>query len=300
MITPKGLNDLGFNDMAFAGLKSAASKFPVEPIVIEPSTMKDHEESLRFFAGQKFDAIIAVGVAFIDSIKKISSEFPDLKFFVIDSNVNEEKIKGIYFREDEGSFLCGVIAAYISKTRKVGFVGGVKIPVILRFLEGFKHGVNYVASDVVIVEKFLAEDFSGFNKPEVAKEVALDLYKNDCDIIFHAAGASGLGVISVAVDLKKFVFGVDMNQDSMAPGLVLTSLLKRVDLVVEDLIKSLAEGKSTESIKRSYGIADGAINITDFQFTREVVGEELIRKVEGLKKKISDGSLVTGVASPTP
>ena len=299
MITPKGLNDKGFNDLAYSGLKSAASKYGVETVIIEPSTMKDPETSLRFFAEQTFDSIIAVGVAFYGAIKSISREHPQLKFFVIDSSIEEGNIHGVSFREDEGSFLCGFLAGTVSKSRKVGFVGGVKIDVILRFFDGFRNGVMFVASDVSVIEKYIAEDFSGFNRAELGKEIALGLYKDGCDVIYHAAGASGLGVISAAVESKKYVIGVDMDQDSLAPGLVLTSMLKRVDRVVEDLVKNLVEGKETEKMKRSYGINDGAIDLTDFQFTNQFVGSETIKKIWELRTGIAEGKLKTKVASST-
>ena len=299
MITPQGLNDMGFNDLAYAGLVAAAKKFPIDVVLIEPATMKDPEASLRFFAGQTFDAIIAVGMAFHKAIQAISKDHPQLRFFIIDSTIDEGPIKGIAFREDEGSYLCGYLAASMSKTQKVGFIGGVKIEVIQRFLDGFKLGIAAVSTSTRVVEKFIAEDFSGFNRPQIAKELANELYKDGCDIIYHAAGASGLGVIAAAVDAKKFVIGVDMNQDSMAPGLVLTSMLKRVDLVVEDVVKTLAEGKGPETVKRTYGIRDGAIDLTNFQFSRQTIGEPLIKDIQALRKRIAEGQIATRIASGT-
>lgn len=300
MITPKGLNDQGFNDLANAGLKEAERKFGIEPVLIEPATMKDPEASLRFFAGQSFDAIIAVGVAFLEPIRKIATDNPNLPFFVIDSTIDEGSIKGIAFREEEGSFLCGFLASRVSKTRKIGFIGGVKIEVIQRFSDGYRNGALRAASETTVVERYLAEDFSGFNKPDAANTLALDLYKDGCDVIYAAAGASGLGVISAAAQTKKFVIGVDMNQDSMAPGHVLTSMLKRVDLVVEDVVKTLQEGKGVPAIKRSYGMADGAIDLTDFQFSQQVIGEELIAEIRSLRQQIIAGTLPARPAAPPP
>lgn len=297
MITPKGLNDQGFNDQANAGLKEAERKYGIETVLIEPATMKDPEASLRFFTGQSFDAIIAVGVAFLDAIRKISTEHPQLPFFVIDSTVDEGNIRGISFREDEGSFLCGYLAARFSKTGKIGFIGGVKIEVILRFFNGFRNGAQHAGTGTVdVVERYVAEDFSGFNKADEANAMAVEMYKEGCDVIYAAAGASGLGVISAAAKTKKFAIGVDMNQDSMAPGHVLTSMLKRVDLVVEDVVKSLQEGKGPASVKRSYGMADGAIDLTDFQFSQPTVGDELIAQLGKLRKEIIAGTLKTDQA----
>jgi len=291
LITPKGLNDKGFNDLAYTGLKSAERKYGIEPTVIEPSTMKDQEACLRFFAAQKLDAVIAVGVAFLDSIRRVASENPQLRFLVIDSDVSEGQIQGVAFREYEASLLCGFLASARSKTGKIGFIGGVDIPVIRRFLVGYEQGAKLASPSIEVVTQFVGEDFSGFNKPDRAKEIAHEMYQNGCDVVFPAAGASGLGVISAAVQNKKYVIGVDMNQDSLAPGLVLTSLLKRVDTVVEDIVKTLAEGKGNESVKKTYGLADGGVDLTDFQFSRQELGVELINRVNELRQEVIRGKV---------
>lgn len=295
MITPRGLNDRGFNDYAYDGLKEAEKKHNIDAVVIEPSTMQDPEASLRFFAGQKFDAIIAVGVAFNDAIRKIAAERPDLNFYVIDSDILENNIRGVFFREDEGAYLCGYLAAKVSKTGRIGFIGGVKIPVIERFATGFKSGAIHAASHTEILEQYVDTGFSGFNKAPEAFAMAEKMYRTGYDVIFPAAGASGLGVISAAVKSRGYVIGVDMNQDSLAPGLVLTSMLKRVDLVVENIIANICEGRQPDYIKRSYGLADNAIGLTDFQLSFKVVGEQLINELSALRKDIIEGRIDTGV-----
>lgn len=293
LITPRGLNDKGFNDYAFDGLKEAEKKYNIAGTVIEPATMNDHEASLRFFAGQKFDAIVAVGVAFTESIRKIASEQPQLNFYVIDSDIDEGNIRGISFREDEGSYLCGYLAAKMSKTGRVGFVGGVKIPVIERFATGFRNGAIAAASSTEVVERYVAADFSGFNNAEEASNMAHEMYQGGCEVIFAAAGASGLGVISAAVKTRKYAIGVDMNQDSLAPGLVLTSMLKRVDLVVEDIARSLVQNRNPAAVKRSYGLADGAVGLTDFQLSFKVIGDELISELNQIRKQIIEKKIIT-------
>jgi basic membrane protein A len=294
LITPQGLNDKGFNDYAFDGLKAAEKKYNVSGTVIEPSTMNDYEATLRFFAGQKFDAIIAVGTAFTDTIRKIAGEHPNLPFYVIDSEIDEGNIRGIWFREDEGAYLCGYLAARMSKTNKVGFIGGVKIPVIERFATGYRNGVQAVATTTEVIERYIAADYSGFNNAQEGSRMALEMYQSGCDVIFPAAGASGLGVISSAVKTRNYVIGVDMNQDSLAPGLVLTSMLKRVDLVVENIAKSLANNSKPDEIKRSYGLEDNAVGLTDFQLSFKVIGEDIISELNNIRKQIIDGKIETG------
>lgn len=294
MITSQGLNDQGFNDQAHDGIKAAEKKYGIEPVIIEPATMKDPEASLRFFAAQPFDAIIVVGMAFQKAIRSVSAEHPSLKFFAVDSDVDEGNIRGISFREQEGSFLCGYLAAKFSKTRKIGFVGGHNFSVIDRFRRGFRAGAAFAASDTQVVERFVARDFSGFNNPDAAKKIALNIYGQGCDVIYHAAGASGLGVIAAAVEARKNVIGVDRNQDAMAPGLVLTSMMKRVDLVVEDLVKNIVapDGEKID-VKRSYGMAEGAISLTDFQFSSQQLGETLVNELGELSRQIVAGKLDT-------
>lgn len=294
MITSQGLNDQGFNDQAHDGIKAAEKKYGIEPVIIEPATMKDPEASLRFFAAQPFDAIIVVGMAFQNAIRKVAVEHPQLKFFAVDSDVDEGSIKGVAFREYEGSFLCGYLAAKFSKTRRIGFVGGHNISVIDRFRRGFHAGAAFAASDTQVIDRFVARDFSGFNKPDAAKKIALNMYNGGCDVIYHAAGASGLGVIAAAVEARKNVIGVDRNQDGMAPGLVLTSMMKRVDLVVEDLVKDIVSPDAeNKDVKRSYGIAEGAISLTDFQFSSQQLGETLVNELGELTRQIVAGKLET-------
>ena len=292
MITPEGLNDKGFNDSAYDGLKEAEKLYGVIGTIIEPATMKDPEASLRFFAAQKFDAIIAVGGAFVSAIKEISKEQPDLQFYIIDSDIEEGNIHGVSFRDDEGSYLCGYIAAKLASTKKIGFIGGMKIPVIERFLNGYVNGAKSAVPDIDIVTEYVAKRYSGFNRPNEANKIALEMYRNGCGVIFPPAGASALGVISAAVKVQKYVIGIDMNQDSLAPGLVLTSMLKRVDIVVEDIAKNVSQN-NLKKIKRTYGLADNAISLTDFQLSYKVVGEKLIKKIAFLKKQIIEGKIKT-------
>ena len=291
MITPHGLNDKGFNDYALDGLQAAEKKYNIQGILIEPSTMQDPQASLRFFAGQDFDAIIVVGIAFVDAIREISAEHDSLPFFVIDSDIDEENIYGITFREEEGSFLCGYLAAVKSDSNRAGFIGGVEIPVIQRFEAGFRQGAAFAQKETEVVVKYLAEDFSGFNLPEKAEQVAFSMYSDEVDVIFAAAGASGLGAISAAAQSGNYVIGVDMNQDSLAPGLVLTSMLKRVDLVVEMIAENISKNKSAAEVQRSFGLSEGAIGLTDFQLSSKAVGQDLILRLNSLKQKIIKGEI---------
>lgn len=290
MISPQGLNDRSFNDSAYRGLKKAEERFNIKTTIIEPSTWQDPEQSLRFFAKQRFDIIIVVGLGFMDAVNHIAKENPQLQFCIIDSDVSEGNVRGVAFREEEGAFLCGYLGGKATKTNKLAFVGGVNIPVIERFKSGFETGLRLANPEAELAVEYIAEDFSGFNNVEAAANIANQLYEDGCDIIFPAAGASVQGIMASAKGHKKYVFGVDNNQDALAPGLVLTSLLKRVDRVVESIVETVCQ-ETTESIKSSYGLADGALGLTDFEFTRELLGEQLIAELETLKIQIINGEI---------
>lgn len=293
IITPKGLNDKGFNELAYKGLSEATSKIHnISAIIIEPKDLSNPISAIEFFAKQNFDLIIALGVAFINEIQTIAPKYKNTPFVIIDYEYNRDNIIGISFREHEASFLCGVLAANFTKTKKVGFVGGIDIPVIKRFEVGFRQGVEYISKDIEIEVRYISNDFSGFNNPELAQNIALYMYKNGVDVILPAAGASSIGVYSAAVKTKSYAFGVDTNQDYLYPGRILTSIIKRVDLVVENVIYNFINYRNINSLNKSYGIAEGALDLSDFKFTAQIIGEENINLINFLKSKIVSGKLI--------
>lgn len=291
LITPQGLNDKGFNDLANKAMKQAAAKGEIDDIIIEPSTINNPEASITFFAAQNFDLIIAVGAAYQDTVIKLAANNPATRFAIIDSDVKKDNVLGVSFKEEEGAYLCGYLAGKMTKTGKVGFIGGVKTPVISRFYKGFANGVASTGKEVEILEKYIATDFKGFNNPTVGNEIAKNMYENGYDVIFAPAGASTLGIISAAVEKQGYVIGVDTNQDSLAPGLVLTSMVKRVDKVVEDILNALIKNEPLSSIKTSYGLSDGGISLTDFALSRQAVGNELIAELKDIETKIISGEI---------
>lgn len=293
MISPRGLGDRSFNDQAYAAMRTAESRSGIETALIEPATMRDQEASLRFFSAQRFDAVIAMGAGFEASMRAVSREQPHLRFFIIDSELDDGNLCGISFREDEGAFLCGALAAMVATSRRVGFVGGMDNPVIRRFLEGYRKGALHIASETDVRVGFLANDFSGFNLPDQAKATALQMYNDGCEVIFHAAGGSGLGVISAAVEANRWCIGCDMDQDELAPGRVLTSMQKRIDRVILEIIEHLAAGKPVTGIKRSYGLADEGVALTTFKHSGEVVNSGRRDRLRELTAAIINGRITT-------
>lgn len=293
MISPKGLDDKGFNEIAHRGLEEAEKIYNFETTLIEPSTLQDKEETLRFFASQKFDAIIALGDHSAE-VKTIASEHPETQFYVIDSDITDGNMKGIAFRDGEGAFLCGYLAGKLTKTNKVGFIGGTPCKVMDRFETGYRNGAKYANSKVNVIAEYIAKtpnDFSGFNNDNEGTRIGNEMYKSGIDVIFPACGGSALGVIDAAEANQKFVFGVDDNQDFLLPKYVITSMIKRVDKVIIYIAENVCNG-SNKPLKTSYGIAEDALSLTAFEYSKgKTVPVELIAKVDEIKEKIRKGEI---------
>ena len=293
MISPKGLDDKGFNEIAHRGLEEAEKIYDFETTLIEPSTLQDKEATLRFFASQKFDAIIALGDHSAE-VKKIAVEHPETEFYVIDSDIVDGNMKGIAFRDGEGAFLCGYLAAKLTKSQKVGFIGGTPCKVMDRFETGYRNGVKYANSEAEVVVEYIAKtpyDFSGFSNDNDGNKIGDKMYKEGVDVIFPACGSSALGVIDAAETNQKFVFGVDDNQDFLLPKYVVTSMIKRVDKVIIYIAENVCNSNA-KNLKTSYGIAEDALGLTAFEYSKgKTVSVELISEIEGIKEKIKNGKI---------
>lgn len=271
LISPQGLGDRGFNDLAHAALRQAEGRGQVELVLIEPAHLPDQEATLRFFAGQQLAAVIAMGESFAEGLRAVASSHPEVQFFLIDARVEGPNLHGIVFREEEGSFLCGALAALVAPGQPLGFVGGMDTPTIARFQRGFAAGARHVAPGAEVLTRYVASDASGFHQASAARELARGLYASGCAVIYHAAGGSGLGVIAAAVGCGRYAIGCDMEQDQLAPGRVLTSMLKRVDVVVQEVVAAIAAGRPPGEICRSWGLAEGGIALSGYTYSAEVV-----------------------------
>ena len=281
-----GLNDESFNDMAYKALLDSKEKYKTEFEVLEPKNEEEIEKSLRKFAEQKFDLIISIGLNSEKAVNNIATEFPDIKFVIVDGVIdNKSNVASITFKDKEGSYLAGIIAGMMTKSNKVGFIGGANINSIKKFEGGFKEGVKSVNLNASVTSEYLSSDLSGFNKPELGREIAIELYKNDVDIIFHAAGTSGDGIIKAAEEKGKFVIGVDFDQDYMAKGNVLTSVVKRVDaalsIIINKTINNNFKGKIYE-----FGISNNCISLTEFKYTEYIIPKEVIERIEQANQDI--------------
>lgn len=279
-----GLGDKSFNDSAYRGLEMAHEELGINYKYVEPASPAEDEQYLREFAENDYDLVVGVGFLMRDALNQVATDFPEVKFALIDETVELPNVSSLLFAEDEGSFLVGALAAMMSETGTVGFVGGMEVPLIQRFEKGFEDGAKYVNPDI----KSLVLYTSGpnpFNDPVRGKENALSLIKQGADVVYHASGGTGIGVIDAAKQAGVYAIGVDSNQDAVAEGTVLTSMIKNVDIAVYNTVKDVMAGEFKSGIN-VLGVAEEGVGTTDFIFTKDVIGEENLNKLEDIREKI--------------
>ncbi|MBA2767724.1 MAG: BMP family ABC transporter substrate-binding protein [Sporichthyaceae bacterium] len=250
-----GRGDQSFNDAAAAGLDKAAEEFGVETKEAEASNGEPEsakEERLRALASAGFNPIIAVGFAYSASVVTVAKELPDTQFAIIDDSAAVgDNIANLLFAEEQGSFLVGAAAALKSEAGNIGFVGGVDVPLIHKFEAGYKAGAEAVNPDIEVQIKYLTQppDFSGFGDPAKGKTAAAGMFDNGADVVYQAAGGSGGGVFEAAKDAGGFAIGVDSDQyntaDPAVQDVIITSMLKKVDVAVYDFLKTVTEDNFT-------------------------------------------------------
>ncbi|MDD2715996.1 MAG: BMP family ABC transporter substrate-binding protein [Candidatus Wallbacteria bacterium] len=282
----KGLGDRSFNDSSMEGITRAEKIFNFKASVLVPQTTGEIGEDLLRLAIGKCDLIVAAGYSMHDAVLKAAEQYPEIRFAIVDSVVNLPNVCSIVFREEEGAYLAGMAAAYVSKTGKIGFVGGMDVPLIDKFRLGYSQGAFAVNPAVKILSGYTGS----YGEPVKGKEEAVRLYKGGADVIFSAAGLSGLGVISAAEESKFYAIGVDRDQDDLAPGSVLTSMVKRVDEAVYQVVKETYGGNFTPGVRR-YGLREGGVGLTDFKFTKNNLPADLFIRLEQAKRDIISGRI---------
>ncbi|MDR5683908.1 MAG: BMP family protein [Armatimonadota bacterium] len=295
-----GRGDLSFNDMAFAGLERAQQEFGdrIETRDLEPAAGgENREELLRLLAGEGFALVFGIGFLFTDSIKRVAEEFPNVKFGLVDGFIEElnedSNIVCLLFNEHEGSFLVGAAAAMKSQTGRVGFVGGMRIPLIEKFEAGFIAGAKYVNPHIEVFSDYAGTTGEAFRDPVKGRELALAQYDRGADIIYHASGGTGIGVFEAAVERRRLAIGVDADQsltvkEDQRPH-ILTSMLKRVDVAVYETIKALVEGQFKGGY-RNFGLADDGVGYAENDYNRDMIAD-IKPRLEELKQKIVAGEI---------
>jgi len=289
VLSTGGLGDKSFNDSAYAGLKEAEEKLGVQIKYVEPANVSEFDTFLREFAEANYDLIIGIGFQMKDSVVKVASEYPDNNFVMVDEPIDMPNVISATFNEPEGSFLAGALAGMMTKTNRVGFIGGIEVPLIQKFGDGFMAGAKYVNPEITSFKAYVGGN-SPFNDPARGKEMALSMIDSKADIIYHAAAGSGMGVFEAAKERGIYAVGVDSNQDEVVPGTILTSMLKKVDRAVFTIIKNTQE-KGFQAGQMEFNLANDGVGITDLEYTKDQVGEDKLKKLEEIKADIISGKI---------
>jgi len=285
-----GRDDKSFNAAAFKGAMKAKEEFKAFVKYVEATDDNAFESHLRAFAQKGFDLVIAIGVSQVDALRKVAQKFPNQHFAIVDGEVNAPNVRSLLFEEHEGAYLVGAIAAMVSTTGKVGFIGGMDIPLIRRFELGYASGAKAVNPKVKVISNFVGVTGDAWNNPTKEKELAVSQYEAGVDVVFSAAGASGAGLFDAAEEKKKFAIGVDSNQNWVKPGYVLTSMVKRVDEAVVATCREASDGKFTGGTRR-YGLLNKGIDYSVDSFNDKLLPESVRKKVEEIKADIISGKI---------
>jgi basic membrane protein A len=283
-----GLGDRSFNDSAYAGLQEAQEQYGTRFHVITRTSEEADMEELRNLLRQGYDLIVGIGFENADYIATLAQESPDRHFAVIDTTAEGDNVASIIFREQEGDFLMGILAAMLTEGKKVGFIGGMDIPPVQRIESGFRQGIAYQDDSVEIVS-----DIAGtFADPEVGKSLALAQYGAGVDVIYNAAGRTGLGIIEAAQEANALTIGTSGDQRYLAPGHVVGNRPKRVDTAVLVLIEELEAGRFTPGV-RSLGLAEEGLALGPFD--ESMVTGAMLERLETLQEQIVTSEIVVEV-----
>jgi basic membrane protein A len=295
-----GRGDKSFNDGAFAGAVRAEKELGARVRFIEPGDGSDREAGLRLLAAEHMDVVIGVGFIFTDDITQLAKEYPGIKFADVDYSVGADKngnpippppnLAALKFREEEGSFLVGALAALVGNARKVGFIGGMDFPLIQKFEAGFKAGVKHVCAECTVVSQYAGVTPEAFRNPGKGKELALSQYQQGVNVIYHASGSTGLGVFEAARQTGKFAIGVDADQYDEAPGRILTSMVKGVDVAVYETIKRAKDGTFRGGIFQ-FGLAENGVGYVYDAHNRALIPDSVHARLEQIRGDIIAGRI---------
>ena len=284
-----GKFDKSFNEAAFQGAQRWADETGGSFREIELQNEAQREQALRRFAEAGSNPIVMAGFAFADALGKVAPDYPETKFAVIDVNwLSMPNVRGIGFNEHEGSYLVGMLAAQTSKTGTVGFVGGMDIPLIRRFGCGFAQGVKAINADATIIANMTGTTPAAWNDPVKGSELTKAQISQGADVVFAAAGGTGVGVLQTAADEGILSIGVDSNQNYMHPGKVLTSMLKRVDNAVYE---AFSQGNALETGNFQMGVANGGVGYALDEFNASLVSADMQSAVDAAAAAMTAGTL---------
>ena len=280
-----GKFDKSFNEAAYNGAERWKKETGKPYLDFEISNEAQREQAMRRMAEKGASPIIGVGFSQGSAIEKAAKEFPKLQFAIIDSVVKQPNVESIVFKEQEGSFLVGMLAAMSSKTGKVGFVGGMDIPLIRRFQCGYEQGAKYANPKVEVTANMTGTTPSAWNDPARGGELAKAQFAKGVDVVFAAAGGTGTGVYQAAKDAGKYAIGVDSNQNHLQPGTMLTSMVKRVDVAIYSSFKKASPGVT------ALGLKEGGVDYAVDQYNEKLISADTKKKVDAAKADIIAGKI---------
>jgi basic membrane protein A and related proteins len=282
-----GLGDHSFADSANTGLQEAARTFKLRAVVLQSRSAADYQPNLMTFAANRFDLTIAGGYDQADDLREVAARFPQRQFAIIDAVVDAPNITSMTFRSEEGSFMAGALAALQSKTKTIGFLGGIDVPIIRVFEVGYAAGAREIDPSVRVLVKYVGD----FNDVASGNELSAIMFNQGADIVYAAAGKAGLGAIQdVRARSGAFVIGVDSDQDALAPGKILTSVLKRIDRSVY-LLSAQTAHRRPHPRQFSVGLADDGVGLTDFRYTRQFIAASTFAQLKRIRAAVIDGRL---------
>lgn len=295
-----GRGDKSFNDGAYLGAERAMKEFGARVRFVEPGEGSDREAGLRLLAAEGMDLVVGVGFIFTDDLTALAKEYPNVAFAGVDYAVSVDaggaavqppvNLAALKFREEQGSFLVGAMAALVGNSKKVGFVGGMDTPLIHKFEAGYKAGVKAVCPDCEVISQYAGVTPEAFRNPGRGKELALSQYQQGVNVIYHASGSTGLGVFEAARTMKKLGIGVDADQYKEAPGYVLTSMVKRVDNAVFDAI-SRVNTKTFSGGIYDFGLDKDGVGYVYDDNNKALIPDAVRARLEFLKAEIIAGRI---------
>ena len=286
-----GKFDKSFNEAAYNGAEKFKAETGIEYREFEIANDAQREQALRKFAGDGNNPIVVAGFSWAAALEKVSAEYPDTKFAIIDMVVaGKPNVKSIVFKEQEGSYLAGIMAAIAAKSNKVGFVGGMDIPLIHKFACGYVGGVKSVKPDAEVFQAYTGSDPSAWNDPVKGGEITKSQISQGADVVYHAAGGTGVGVLQAAAEAGKLGIGVDSNQNGLQPGKVLTSMLKRVDVAVYNSFMDAKNDKFVADIQ-NLGLKEDGVGVAMDEHNKALVTPEMTAAVDKAKADIIAGTV---------
>jgi len=292
-----GKDDRSFNAAAWQGVQRASKDLPIVLRDIEPGTPNAIEPAMRAFAERNFDLIIGVGFAQAPIMEHVAKDYPNINFAIIDGVSDLPNVASLVFKEQEGSYLVGMLAAKTSQTGTIGFLGGMDIGLIHRFEKGYEEGAKAVNPNIHVIQNYVGVTDGAWNNPGKGKELSLAQIGKGADVIFTAAGNSGLGAFDAVEQQGKqngrathFVIGVDSNQNMVKPGFVLTSMVKRVDNAVYNIVQEVFNHRFSPGL-HVFGLDKDGVGYAMDENNQSLISPEAIQQVEEAKKKIIAGEI---------